>query len=80
MERFAQILDDLDDLVYALGLLWEHVRDFVLTLLTVSAGAILTTGGILLALSHPPLGMAVVLLIFVAMLYRAVTAPRLEIA
>ena len=80
MERLAQILDDLDDLVYALGLLWEHARDIALTILTVAAGAVLTTGGILLALFHPPLGMAVVLLIFVSMLYRAVTSPRLEIA
>ena len=80
MERLAQILDDLDDLVYAVGLIWEYVRDVVLILLTVVAGTVLTAGGVLLALFHPPLAMAVVILTFVSMLYRAVTSPRLEIA
>lgn len=80
MERFAQMFDDLDDLVYAIGLAWERVRKVVLTVLTVCLGLLLTVGGVTLALFHPPIAMAVVLLVFVSMLYRAVTSPRLEIA
>lgn len=80
MERFAQLLDDLDDLVYAVGLMRERFRKFMMTLITACAGTLLTTGGILLALEHPPLAMATALLLFVSLLYRAVTSPPLEIA
>ena len=37
-------------------------------------------GGVLLAMRHPPLALATALVLFVGLLYRAVTAPRLEIA
>jgi hypothetical protein len=80
VERLAQILDDLDDLIYSIGLMRERLRQITLTLLTAFAGSVLTAAGVLLALSHPPLAMAIALLLFVTLLYRAVTSPTLEIA
>ena len=78
MEIFAQWLDDLDDLVYSLRLLGERWREILMTLLAAFTGTLLTIGGVLLALKHPPMAMAVAILLFVTMLYRAVTSPRLE--
>ncbi len=80
MERIAQILDDLDDLIYSIGLMRERFREIMVLVLTALAGGVLTVAGILLALSHPPLAMATALLLFVSLLYRAVTSPTLEIA
>ena len=79
MERLVQILDDLDDLIGVIGLAKERI----LSLLTAAAFAIASVciqiGGVVLALSHPPLALAAALLMFVALLYRSVTSP-LEIA
>ena len=80
MERFAQFLDDLDDVVYAVGLMRERFRTFLVTCLVAIAGPVFTVSGVLLALRHPPLAMATAMLLFVSLLYRAVTSPRLEIA
>lgn len=80
MEIFAQWLDDLDDLIYSLRLKGERVREILLTFLTAFAGTSLTIAGIVLALTHRPLAMAVALLLFVTMLYRVVTSPRLEMS
>jgi hypothetical protein len=80
MERIAQLLDDLDDLVAAVGLIGERIRRFVQLLLSACVGLALQAGGVFLALTHPPLALAAALLMFVTLLYRAVTAPhaRLE--
>ena len=80
MERIAQFLDDLDDLIFSIGLMRERLREIMVLLLTALTGGALTVAGILLALSHPPLAMATALLLFVSLLYRAVTSPTLEIA
>jgi hypothetical protein len=80
VERIAQILDDLDDLIYSIGLMRERFREIMILFLTTLAGGVLTVGGVLLALRHPPLAMATALLLFVSLLYRAVTSPTLEIA
>lgn len=79
MERLLQYLDDLDDLYGAAGLLLESLRSIAwFAAIFVFSGALLG-GGILLALREPPLALATVILLFTALLYRAVTEPGLEI-
>ena len=80
MERLAQLLDDLDDLFAMVGLISERIRNAALKILTTFVGLLLTLGGVLLALSHPPIALATAIMLFVTLLYRAVTTPRLEIA
>lgn len=78
MERIAQLLDDLDDLISAIGLISERLRGIALALGAFCAGSAGIAAGIALALRHPPLALATALLLFVSLLYRAVTSPRLE--
>ena len=80
MERIAQLLDDLDDLISTIGLVSENIRRFLLSLLAACTTVAIQVGGILLALAHPPLAMALAILLFVSLLYHSVTSPRLEIA
>ena len=80
MERLAQLLDDLDDFVAMVGLISEKIRNAALKILTTFVGLLLTLGGVLLALAHPPIALATAIMLFVTLLYRAVTSPRLEIA
>ena len=80
MERLAQFLDDLDDVFAMVGLVSERIRKAALSILSTCLAALLVAGGIWLALKHPPLALATALLLFVTLLYRAVTSPRLEIA
>jgi hypothetical protein len=73
MERLVQYLDDLEDIYFAMALVMERVRRVVQLslLLVVSFG--IPFFGVLLALSRPPLALAVVSLTVVGMLYRGVT-------
>jgi len=80
MERLAQLLDDIDDLIAMIGLLGERIRKLAFSLVLSSVALAVQIGGVLLALAHPPLALATALLLFVSLLYRAVTSPRLEIA
>lgn len=80
MERLAQLLDDIDDLICMVGLVSERIRKAFLSLIFTVSALALQIGGVLLALRHPPLALAMALLLFVSLLYRAVTSPRLEIA
>lgn len=80
MERIAQFLDDLDDLISTIRLVSEHIRKFLLAIAAAGATIAMQVGGILLALAHPPLAMAMAMLLFVYLLYHSVTSPRLEIA
>jgi hypothetical protein len=80
VERLAQLLDDLDDLLSMVGLVSERIRRGFLSLLVTCAMLALQAGGILLALVHPPLALATALLLFVSLLYHSVTSPHLEIA
>jgi Mg2+/Co2+ transporter CorB len=80
MERLVQILDDLDDLFSMLGLVSERLRNVCLALLFTCVALTLQIGGVFLALTHPPLALAMVIILFVTLLYRSVTSPRLEIA
>lgn len=79
MERIVQLLDDLDDLVYAFRLLGERIRNALLMLLYTAVFAGLQAGGVLLALAHPPLALATVMLLLVTLLYREVTAAHLPL-
>jgi hypothetical protein len=82
VERLVQLLDDLDDLVSMLWLLSERIRKVILKLVTTTLLLAVQVGGVLLALSQPPLALAVALLLFVGLLYHAVTGVHqpLEIA
>lgn len=82
MERLIQLLDDLDDLVSMTLLLGERIRKALSELLATLLVFSIQIGGILLALRQPPLALAVALLLFVGLLYRAVTSTHypLEIA
>lgn len=75
MERLLQCLDDLDDLYGVLGLLTERLREFAWLAGLIVGSAVLATAGVLIALNKPPLGLAMAMLLFVWLLYRAVTQP-----
>ena len=76
MERLVQWLADIDDFFAAIGLIGERVRSISLLLPVAMVLLLMQVGGILLALRHPPLALATVILMFVTLLYREVTAPR----
>ena len=80
MERIAQLLDDLDDLISMIRLVSERIRKFILALVSTCVTVAIQVGGILLGLAHPPLAMALALILFVLLLYHTVTSPHLEIA
>ncbi len=75
MERLLQYLDDLEDLIYAAPLIAEQIRRAIQRILLLTGSILLQIGGVILALSHPPLALAVVTLMLVALLYRAVIVP-----
>jgi len=70
MEVIVQYLDDLEDLVYAFALKWERIRRTMRFALFVTMSFSLQVFGIFLALSYPPLAVAVAALLMVGMLYR----------
>ena len=79
MERLAQLLADLDDLISMIGLVSERIRKFMLTVVVTFTTVALQVAGVLLALAHPPIALATAILLFVSLLYHKVTSPRLEI-
>jgi hypothetical protein len=80
MERLVQLLDDLDDLFSMVGLVSERVRRAFLSFVLTGILFTVQIGGVFLALIHPPLALATVIILFVTLLYRSVTSPRLELA
>lgn len=74
MERLIQYLDDLDDLIGMIGLVAERLRNLFLTLLCCVSIAAVAAPGIWLAQVNPPLALATSTILFVTLLYRAVTA------
>jgi hypothetical protein len=76
MERLVQWLDDLDDLVYMAGLFSERFRRGLRSLLMTIFVLIIQIGGVLLALRHPPLAMAIAMLLFVSLFYHSVTSSH----
>lgn len=79
MEFLLQYMDDLDDLAGALGLIYERFRSALLGLLALCFGASIIAGSTMLALVHPPLAMAIGILLFVILLYRSVTSPTRDV-
>ena len=79
MERILQWLDDLDDLFGAVGLIAERMRRVVLILARLLALVCVVSCGVFAALTEPPLGLAVAILLFVFLLYRSVTQPGFAI-
>jgi membrane protein YdbS with pleckstrin-like domain len=75
VERLLQYLDDLEDLIYAAPLIAEQLRRAIQRILFLLTSIVLQIAGVILALSHPPLALAVVTLMLVALLYRAVIVP-----
>ena len=76
MERLIQWLDDLDDLVYMVGLIGERFRRGLRSLLMTGFLLTIQIGGVLLALRHPPLAMATAMLLFVSLLYHSATSSH----
>jgi len=72
MERFAQCLDDLDDLVYAVALLWEKIRYLFGLLVVLGISLLSLVLGIHLALASPPVAVAAASILLVALLYRSI--------
>lgn len=75
MERLIQYLDDLEDLFYVAPLIAEQVRRAIQRILFLLGSISLQIAGIVLALTHPPLALAVVALLLVGLLFRAAVIP-----
>lgn len=75
MECFLQYLDNIDDMVGAVGLVYERIRRILLGLCAALFASSMIASGVWLALSHPPLALATCMLLFVTLLYRTVTSP-----
>ncbi len=75
MECFLQYWDNLDDLIGALRLKTEQIRRIVLFVLGVLLFGAGMTGGVLLALSDPPLALAVVTLLVIWLLNLSLIRP-----
>ena len=75
MEKVLQYLDDLDDLLGAIGLIAEKLRNVVWLATFLSLGGIAAYGAVVLALAEPPLALAMAVMLFVILMYRSVTSP-----
>lgn len=75
MERLLQYWDDLDDMVGIFGLYAERIRRFTLFILSTLLFFLILVGGVMLALAKPPLALAAVTLLSVALMYHSVTQP-----
>ena len=71
MEFLLQYLDDLDDFVGMFALAAERTRRTVKAVLVMSVTLAVQLFRVMLALTQPPLALAVVSLLAVGMLYRA---------
>lgn len=72
MERLMQYLDNVEDLIYAVALAAGRIRRAAKSLIVLFASIALQMSILLLTLTQPPLGLAVVALLSVTLLYRAV--------
>ncbi len=75
MERVLQYWDDLDDIVGVICLKADHIRSLVLFALYTTLIGVLQMGGILVALTKPPLALAIATILVVTLLYRTATKP-----
>jgi len=75
VERFLQYLDDLEDLIYVIPLIAEQLRRAIQRIFFLLGAICLQLAGVVLALNHPPLALAIVALLVVGLLLRAVVLP-----
>ncbi len=75
MERLIQYLDEIEDLFYAAPLIAEQLRRAIQRIFFLLGSISLQIAGIVLALKHPPLALAVATLLLVGLLLRAVVIP-----
>ena len=75
LERFAQYWDDMDDWYWVLALKLHKVRRVIRVLAQAPAAAAAVLTGIMLATVKPPAALALAVLMFVTLLYRAATTP-----
>jgi uncharacterized membrane protein len=75
MECFVQYLDDLEDLYYAVALIWERIRTRIRFAVFVTASFALQVFGVFIALNSPPIAVAIASLLLVALLYRGAVSP-----
>ncbi len=75
MERLIQYLDELEDLFYVAPLIAEQVRCAIQRILFLLGSISLQIAGVVLALTHPLLALAVVALLLVGLLFRAAVIP-----
>ncbi len=80
MEMLIQYLDDIDDIFGMIGLVAERLRSIFLALLAYFSLTVVAALGIWLALVNPLLALATSTILFVTLLYRAVTAPPRALA
>jgi len=78
MECLLQYLDDIDDLVGAIGLLYEGMRRLAAALASLLVCTAAIVSGAALALSHPPVALAISVLLILRLMYSSITAPRRE--
>ncbi len=72
MERFIQYLDDLEDLFFAFALNWERICRACRFSFFISVSLIFQFLAIGLALSEPPLAVALLALLLVGLLHKVV--------
>ena len=75
MEKVHQYLDDLDDLFGAFGLIAERLRNALWLGILLALGGIAAYAAVMLALTEPPLALAMAVILFVILMYRSVTRP-----
>jgi len=71
-----QWLDEVDDLISTLRSLRERLRRLCIALTVLAISLLVQVAGVILALRHPPLAMAVAMIMLVTLLYHLVTSPR----
>ena len=79
MERVMQVLDDLEDFVCAVALAAGRILLALRALVLLVVSIVFQAGALLLALTQPPLGMAIATILSVTLLYRTVVGqhPRI---
>lgn len=74
MERMLQYLDDIDDLLGTVGLVYERLRSLFLRLVSLLASLSMVALSVVLALESPTLALATGLLLSLMLLYRIVSS------
>jgi len=78
MERLLQYMDDIDDLIGAIGLVYERLRRLVLTITVLFVSLALMASNVRLALVYPRVALATCLLLLLILLYSALVSPSRE--